>query len=101
MMNLLCQFKVALTLLAVSAACCRRAAGQTPAGATRPYPEHRTGYRCAFDSAQQAAYARQPGAAAIYRAFLREVAALPPAAQARLLAAPDVTVPQMNRTMRV
>ena len=69
------------------------AAAQTPEGVVRTYPEHKTGFRCAFDSAQQAAFARQPGAAAAYRAFLREVAALSPAAQARLLGAPDVTVP--------
>ena len=69
------------------------AAAQTPEGVTRAYPEHRTGLRCAFDSAQQAAFARQPGAELAYRAFLREVAQMSPAAQARLLAAPDVTVP--------
>ncbi|MBF9220381.1 M43 family zinc metalloprotease [Hymenobacter ruricola] len=69
------------------------AAAQTPAGLTRSYPEHRTGFRCAFDSAQQAAFARQPGAAAAYQSFLRQVAAMPAAARAQLLAAPDVTVP--------
>ena len=69
------------------------AAAQTPQGLTRIYPEHHTGIRCAFDSAQQAAFARQPGAAAAYRAFLQSVAQLSPAAQARLLAAPNVTVP--------
>ena len=69
------------------------AAAQTPAGHTRAYPEHRTGFRCAFDSAQQAAWAQQPGAAATYWAFLRSVDQLPPEAKARLLAAPDVTVP--------
>ena len=69
------------------------AAAQTPEGVTRAYPEHRTGLRCAFDSAQQAAFAQQPGAELAYRAFLREVAQLSPAAQARLLATPDVTVP--------
>ena len=69
------------------------ASAQTPEGVVRKYPEHQTGYRCAFDSAQQAAFARQPGAAAAYRAFLQEVARMPAATQARLLAAPDVTVP--------
>jgi PKD repeat protein len=69
------------------------AQAQTPAGVSRSYPEHKTGFRCAFDSAQQAAFARQPGAAAAYQAFLRQVASLPAAARARLLAAPDVTVP--------
>ncbi|UOQ95981.1 M43 family zinc metalloprotease [Hymenobacter sp. 5317J-9] len=69
------------------------ATAQTPAGLTRRYPEHKTGFRCAFDSAQQAAFARQPGAAAEYQSFLRQVAARPAAAQARLLATPDVTVP--------
>ena len=68
-------------------------AAQTPAGVVRPYPEHRTGFRCAFDSVQQAAFARQPGAAAAYQAFLMAVAQLPPAALARLQATPDVTVP--------
>ena len=69
------------------------ATAQTPEGVTRAYPEHRTGLRCAFDSAQQAAFARQPGAEQAYKAFLREVAQMSPAAQARLLATPDVTVP--------
>ncbi|WP_046242603.1 M43 family zinc metalloprotease [Hymenobacter terrenus] len=69
------------------------AAAQTPKGLTRTYPEHRTGFRCAFDSAQQAAFARQPGAALAYRAFLQGVAQMSPATQTRLLAAPDVTVP--------
>ncbi|WP_210515445.1 M43 family zinc metalloprotease [Hymenobacter terricola] len=69
------------------------ATAQTPEGVSRSYPEHRTGFRCAFDSAQQAAFARQPGAAVAYRAFLQQVAAMPAVAQARLLAAPDVTVP--------
>ncbi len=78
-----------LGMLALS----RTAAAQTPEGTLRSYPEHRTGFRCAFDSAQQAAFARQPGAAAAYKAFLQEVARQTPATQARLLAAPDVTVP--------
>ena len=69
------------------------AAAQTPQGVVRSYPEHRTGIRCAFDSAQQAAFAQQPGAAAAYSAFLREVREMSPAALARLAAAPDVTVP--------
>ncbi|MBD2721246.1 M43 family zinc metalloprotease [Hymenobacter armeniacus] len=71
------------------------ATAQTPAGLTRRYPEHQTGFRCAFDSAQQAAFARQPGAALEYQSFLRRVAAMPPAVQARLLATPDVTVPMV------
>jgi PKD repeat protein len=69
------------------------AAAQTPEGVFRKYPEHKTGFRCAFDSVQQAAFARQPGAAAAYRAFLQGVANMTPLEQARLLAAPDVTVP--------
>lgn len=69
------------------------AGAQTPEGITRPYPEHRTGFRCSFDSVQQAAFASQPGAAAAYRAFLQDVARLSPAARGQLLAAPDVTVP--------
>jgi PKD repeat protein len=68
-------------------------AAQTPAGVSRAYPEHRSGFRCAFDSAQQAAFARQPGAEARYRNFLQEATHLSAADQARLLAAPDVTVP--------
>ena len=68
-------------------------AAQTPAGVSRAYPEHRTGFRCAFDSAQQAAFARQPGAAAAYRAFLQAVASMPAAQARQLQAAPDVTVP--------
>jgi PKD repeat protein len=69
------------------------AVAQTPQGAGRSYPEHRVGFRCAFDSAQQAAFQRQPGAEAQYRAFLQAAAQLSPAAQARLLAQPNVTVP--------
>jgi PKD repeat protein len=69
------------------------ALAQTPAGIAREYPEHRTGFRCAFDSVQQAAFARQPGSAAAYRTFLESVARMSASAQARLLAAPDVTVP--------
>ena len=69
------------------------ATAQTPAGVVRAYPEHRTGFRCAFDSAQQAAFARQPGSKKAYRAFLQGVANMSRADQARLLAAPDVTVP--------
>ena len=54
------------------------ATAQTSEGVTRAYPEHRTGLRCAFDSAQQAAFARQPGAEQVYKAFLREVAQMGP-----------------------
>ncbi|GAB3583987.1 hypothetical protein GCM10027345_30290 [Hymenobacter daeguensis] len=73
--------------------CAGPAAAQTPEGVIRKYPEHQTGFRCAFDSVQQAAFARQPGAAAAYRDFLQGVASMPPETRARLLAAPDVTVP--------
>lgn len=69
------------------------AAAQTPEGVVRQYPEHRTGFRCAFDSVQQAAFARQPGAGAAYQSFLRQVAQMSPSALARLQATPDVTVP--------
>ena len=92
MMNLLRQFKCRL-LGAALALIHLAATAQTPEGVVRKYPEHQTGYRCAFDSAQQAAFARQPGAAAAYRAFLQDVARMPATTQARLLAAPDVTVP--------
>ncbi|MBF9140243.1 M43 family zinc metalloprotease [Hymenobacter properus] len=76
-----------------AAALCQAAVAQTPQGLRRAYPEHRMGIRCAFDSAQQAAFARQPGAEQAYRAFLQQVAQMPASAQARLLATPDVTVP--------
>ncbi|GAB2870606.1 M43 family zinc metalloprotease [Hymenobacter ruber] len=91
MMKMLRHFKGGL-LSAAFALGSLVATAQTPEGVVRKYPEHQTGYRCAFDSAQQAAFARQPGAAAAYRAFLQNVARMP-ATQARLLAAPDVTVP--------
>jgi PKD repeat protein len=71
----------------------RPALAQTPTGVVRAYPEHREGIRCAFDSAQQAAFARQPGAEAAYHRFLQGVAQLPADVRARLAAAPDVTVP--------
>ncbi len=89
---------LATTLLAVGLSLSSRA--QTPAGVQRPYPEHHSGVRCAFDSVQQAAFARQPGAEKAYRTFLRAVAAIPTAAQARLLAAPDVTVPVVVHIFR-
>ncbi|MDB5270048.1 MAG: hypothetical protein JWP58_3088 [Hymenobacter sp.] len=92
MMKMLRPFKVGLLSVAFALGSLV-AAAQTPEGVVRKYPEHQTGYRCAFDSAQQAAFARQPGAAAAYRAFLQNVAQMPANAQARLLAAPDVTVP--------
>ena len=84
--------------LAAAAACAGSAAAQTPAGLLRSYPEHRTGFRCAFDSAQQAAFARQPGAAGAYRTFMQRVAQevaqeVARRGPAQLLAAPDVTVP--------
>ncbi|MBO2012605.1 M43 family zinc metalloprotease [Hymenobacter negativus] len=82
-----------LGLAAAGVVCAGTASAQTPEGVSRKYPEHKTGFRCAFDSAQQAAFARQPGAAAAYRAFLQGVATMSATAQARLLAAPDVTVP--------
>ena len=93
MMKLLRYFKGGLLSVAFALGFGLAATAQTPEGVVRKYPEHQTGYRCAFDSAQQAAFARQPGAAAAYRAFLQSVAQMPAAAQARLLAAPDVTVP--------
>lgn len=92
MMKMLRHFKSGL-LSAALVLSGRAATAQTPEGVVRKYPEHQTGYRCAFDSAQQAAFARQPGAAAAYHAFLQNVARMPAATQARLLAAPNVTVP--------
>lgn len=65
-----------------------------PAQAQRdPHPEHRTGFGCAFDSVQQAEFARNPGAARDYQNFLLQVNSLTPTDRARLLAQPDVTVP--------
>ena len=58
------------------------ATAQTPENVTRAYPEHCTGLRYAFDSAQQAAFARQPGAEQAYKAFLREVAQMSPTPRA-------------------
>jgi len=81
------------SLAAAGLLCAGTASAQTPEGVSRKYPEHKTGFRCAFDSVQQAAFARQPGAAAAYRAFLQGVANMPAEARASLLAAPDVTVP--------
>jgi len=68
-------------------------AAQTPNSAARSYPEHRFGFRCAFDSVQQAAFQREPGAEARYKRFLQDVAQHVNSDQARLQAAPDVTVP--------
>ena len=93
MMKMLHYFRSGLLTMAFALGGGFVALAQTPEGVVRKYPEHQTGYRCAFDSAQQAAFARQPGAAAAYRAFLQNVARMPAATQARLLAAPDVTVP--------
>ena len=93
MMKLLRHLKGGLLSAAFTLCVGLTATAQTPEGVVRKYPEHQTGYRCAFDSAQQAAFARQPGAAAAYRAFIQDVARMPTATQARLLAAPDVTVP--------
>lgn len=67
---------------------------QSPLQAVRrSYPEHQVGFRCAFDSVQQAAFRREPGSEARYQAFLKTAMQLNPAEQARLLAQPDVVVP--------
>ncbi|KAA9325846.1 T9SS type A sorting domain-containing protein [Hymenobacter busanensis] len=76
-------------LLAVSA---WWSAGQAQAQ-RQAHPEHTFGFRCSFDSVQQAEWQRHPGAEAEYRRFLRSVAEMAPAEQARLRALPDVTVP--------
>lgn len=68
-------------------------AQSAPQPANRAYPEHHVGIRCAFDSVQQAAFARMPGSEARYKEFLRAAMHLSPLEQARLLAQPDVTVP--------
>lgn len=57
------------------------------------YPEQHYGFRCASDSLQQLEWQRNPAAEREYRAFIKAVAMMPAAEQARLLAAPDVTVP--------
>jgi hypothetical protein len=57
------------------------------------YPEQRYGLRCAADSMQHLEWQRNPAAAQEYRDFLRGVAMMSAAEQARLLANPDVTVP--------
>ncbi|WP_227607635.1 zinc-dependent metalloprotease [Hymenobacter translucens] len=59
------------------------------------HPEHTYGFRCSFDSVQQAEFRRNPGAELDYRNFLRQAAAMvdSPAEQARFLAQPDVVVP--------
>ena len=67
----------------------RPAAAQT----LRPYPEHGFGFRCAFDSVQDAEWRRNPAGRAAYQDFLRQVRQLPAGALARLQTAPDVTVP--------
>ncbi|MCB2376464.1 T9SS type A sorting domain-containing protein [Hymenobacter sp. BT635] len=65
---------------------------QTPAGSERAHFTPGQGFRCAFDSVQQAEFGRQPGAAARYQQFLQNAAQLS-ADPARLQALPDVTVP--------
>ncbi|TGE24296.1 T9SS type A sorting domain-containing protein [Hymenobacter aquaticus] len=70
-----------------------RARAQQPDPVKRAHPEHTYGFRCAFDSAQQAAFARTPGSERNYRNFLLQMATLSAQDQARLLAQPDVTVP--------
>ncbi|WP_310391747.1 M43 family zinc metalloprotease [Hymenobacter sp.] len=68
---------------------------QTPASPPRPSAEQTGNFRCAFDSVQQAAFARQPGAKAAYEQFLARAArgAAQEAARGPQGAAPDVTIP--------
>ena len=79
---------ISLSLLSLSAL-----AQNASQAARRPHPEHHVGFRCAFDSVQQAAFRREPGSEARYQEFLRAATHLSPLEQARLLAQPDVTVP--------
>jgi len=64
---------------------------QAPAGRPRPAPAP-GGFRCGFDSLQEAAFARQPGSKAAYEQFLAQAARLA-GQRGALGAAPDVTVP--------
>lgn len=59
----------------------------------RERPEHTYGFRCAFDSVQQDQFRQNPGAEQDYKNFLRRVASMTPAEQARINATPDVIVP--------
>lgn len=59
----------------------------------RERPEHTFGFRCAYDSVQQDQFRRNPGQEQEYKNFLRRVAEMSPAEQARVNALPDVTVP--------
>ncbi|MCC3158992.1 T9SS type A sorting domain-containing protein [Hymenobacter sp. 15J16-1T3B] len=59
----------------------------------REHPEHTYGFRCAYDSVQQDQFRRNPGQEQEYKNFLRRVAEMTPAEQARLNALPDVRVP--------
>ncbi|RSK49943.1 M43 family zinc metalloprotease [Hymenobacter rigui] len=83
---------LALATLATGLLCGPAADAQQP-NRPDPHPLHRTGYRCAFDSAQQAEFARNPAAEREYRAFLQSVGAMSSTDRARLLAQPDVTIP--------
>jgi len=82
--------KKLLLLWLLTGALLRGATAQT---SPRSYPEHKFGFGCAFDSVQQDAFRRTPGAERDYRNFLQQVAAMSATEQARLLALPDVTVP--------
>ncbi|GAA4386106.1 M43 family zinc metalloprotease [Hymenobacter koreensis] len=71
-----------------------------PAQAQRQsHPEHSYGFRCAFDSVQQAEWQRNPGAKREYQAFMQQVAAMTPAQRNQLRAMPDVTVPVVVHVM--
>ncbi|RAK70139.1 M43 family zinc metalloprotease [Hymenobacter edaphi] len=59
----------------------------------REHPEHTYGFRCAHDSVRQAEFQRLPGMEQDYKNFLRRVASMTPAEQARINAAPDVVIP--------
>ncbi|RTQ45624.1 PKD domain-containing protein [Hymenobacter gummosus] len=82
----------ALPFLWVAVAAVLGSAGQASAQ-RQQRPEHTYGFRCAFDSVQQAEFARHPGMEQDYRNFLRSVAQMTPAEQARVAALPDVIVP--------
>ncbi|GAB2965080.1 hypothetical protein GCM10027048_38260 [Hymenobacter coalescens] len=82
----------ALPILWLAAVALLGSAGQASAQ-RQQRPEHTYGFRCAFDSVQQAEFARHPGMEQDYLNFLRRATRMTPAEQARINATPDVIVP--------
>ncbi|OON69503.1 M43 family zinc metalloprotease [Hymenobacter sp. CRA2] len=85
-------FRKTLPILGLAAAVLLGSVGKATAQ-RRLRPEHTYGFRCAYDSVQQAEFARNPGLQQDYQDFLRRVRQMSPADQARIQAQPDVTVP--------